>query len=69
MRYVGYLMSLLTLMIRSILDKQEGEIPLSPEEKQQLSAYNKKIENYQQLGVLLDVMASGLSSPTSDREV
>ena len=51
-------------MIRSILDKQEGEIPLSREEEQQLAAYNKKVENYQQLGVLLDVVASGLSSPT-----
>ena len=50
---------------QSILDKQEGGIPLSREEEQQLAAYNKKVENYQQLGVLLDVVTSGLSSPTS----
>ena len=50
---------------QAILDKQEGGIPLSREEEQQLAAYNKKVENYQQLGVLLDVVTSGLSSPTS----
>lgn len=50
---------------QSILDKQKNKVALTTEEQEQLSAYDKKVENYQQLGVLLDVVASGLSAPTN----
>lgn len=43
---------------------KKGEF-LTEQEKEQLTAYNKKVENYQRLGVLLDVVASGLSAPTN----